>query len=360
MVEELFRWQELDVKLSQSFSPATAISRGDLFHGRRAIVRRLIDTVNQAGQHAIIYGERGVGKTSLANVLSEFLRPFSSENIASARFNCSRETSYRDIWESLFRSTGLPTKEQYDTFTPGDVFDALRQDSDRKLILIVDEFDRLSDPDVDTMFADTIKTLSDFDLDTTLILVGVADDIDDLIPEHESIDRCLVQIHLSRMPLEELAAIVTAGISTVSMEISAEAVSKYATYLWDCPTVALGLASGKQYATYLWDCPTTYTRWASLQAGQQLTTRDWPLSLRMYVQLSKRWSKKASRAFSASSIWQRQARGARTFISRPYLPVRYRPRMISVASGRVMFVSPTPELWDGRCRYRRMPGTCTG
>ena len=85
MIDELFRWQELDVKLSQVFSPATAISRRDLFHGRHAIVRRLIDTANQAGQHAIIYGERGVGKTSMANVLSGFLAPFTSEQIVSAR-----------------------------------------------------------------------------------------------------------------------------------------------------------------------------------------------------------------------------------------------------------------------------------
>ena len=189
-----FRWQELDVRLSQAFSPATAISQRDLFHGRRAIIRRLIDSVNQAGQHAIIYGERGVGKTSLANVLSDFLQPFSSETIASARVNCARESSYRNIWESLFRSVGLPIKDPYVEFTPEDVFNTLRQDSDRKLILIVDEFDRIGDPDVDTMFADTIKTLSDFDLDTTLILIGVADDVDDLITEHESIDRCLVQI----------------------------------------------------------------------------------------------------------------------------------------------------------------------
>ena len=247
MVDEILKWQEFDVKLSQAFSPATAIIRGDLFQGRRAIVRRLIDAVNQAGQHAIIYGERGVGKTSLANVLASFLEPFTSEKIISVRVNCSRETSYRQIWEFLFRELGLTLPEKPGRTTPEDVFNTLRADEGRKLILIVDEFDRLGDPDVDTLFADTIKTFSDFGLDTTLILVGVADDVDDLIEEHESIDRCLVQIHLPRMPFEELAEIVRKGVTSVGMEVSEEAAFRICTVSLGLPHYvhSLGLASGR-------------------------------------------------------------------------------------------------------------------
>ena len=247
MVDEIFQWQDFDVKLSQAFSPATAISRSVLFHGRRAIIRRLIDAVNQAGQHAIIYGERGVGKTSLANVLSDFLQPFTSEAIVSARFNCYGETTYRQIWESLFREVGLPTKEEFSPFIVSDVIDTLRRDEDRKLILIIDEFDRIQDPDIDTLFADTIKALSDFNVDTTLIVVGVADDIDDLIEEHQSVDRCLVQIHLPRMPMDELMEIVKFGISTAGMEVSDEAVSQICTIFLGLPHYAhaLGLASGR-------------------------------------------------------------------------------------------------------------------
>lgn len=248
MVEELFKWQELDVKLSQAFSPATAISRRDLFHGRQAIIRRLIDTANQAGQHAIIYGERGVGKTSMANVLSGFLAPFTSEQIVSARVNCSRETSYTQIWSSMFREIGTPVKKSpFESLTVDDVFDTLREEESRKLILIIDEFDRVEDPDIDALFADTIKALSDFDLDTTLILVGVADDVDDLITEHESVDRCLVQVHLPRMPFEEMMEIVRSGVGSAGMEASDEAVSSICAVSMGLPHYAhaLGLASGR-------------------------------------------------------------------------------------------------------------------
>jgi histone H3/H4 len=132
-------------------------------------------------------------------------------------------------------------------FTPDDVLDALRQDESRKLILIIDEFDRIEDPDIDALFADTIKALSDFNLDTTLILVGVADDVDDLITEHRSVDRCLVQIHLPRMPFDELTEIVKSGVETAGMEVSEEAVRHICAVSQGLPHYvhALGLASGR-------------------------------------------------------------------------------------------------------------------
>ena len=245
MIDELFQWQDLEIRLSQTFSPASPIVRNDFFRGRHAVMRRLINVINQSGQRAIIYGERGVGKTSLANVLSPFLERITSEDIASARVNCARETSYGDIWGSLFDQIELPAKSEYGGLSPYDVFAALRRD-DRKLILIVDEFDRIEDPDIDAMFADTIKTLSDFDVDTTLILAGVADDVDDLIAEHESVNRCLVQIHLPRMTVDELSEIIVKGIALVGMEISDEAVGRICAVSLGLPHYvhALGLTAG--------------------------------------------------------------------------------------------------------------------
>jgi len=188
-----------------------------------------------------------VGKTSSANVISDFLRPLAPGDIVSARFNCHRETSYRQIWESLFEKAELPTKGEFEPFTVNHVVNSLRNVNDKMLIFIIDEFDRIEDPDIDIMIADTVKALSDFDIDTTLILVGVADDVDDLISEHQSIDRCLVQIPLSRMPSEDLAQIVKHGISEAGMDISEEAVSEICTVSLGLPHYvhSLSIAAGR-------------------------------------------------------------------------------------------------------------------
>jgi DNA-binding NtrC family response regulator len=45
------------------FTPSAPINDKALFAGRIDQVRQVMDAVSQRGRHAVIYGERGVGKT---------------------------------------------------------------------------------------------------------------------------------------------------------------------------------------------------------------------------------------------------------------------------------------------------------
>ena len=65
--------QLLEAKISVAFSPAAPINEYSLFAGRPDQVREIIAAINQRGQHVMLFGERGVGKTSLANVLKDVL-----------------------------------------------------------------------------------------------------------------------------------------------------------------------------------------------------------------------------------------------------------------------------------------------
>jgi ABC-type uncharacterized transport system fused permease/ATPase subunit len=80
------RFQRLGFELGTVFTPAAPIDNKKLFSGRTSQLRDVIDAVNQRGQHAIIYGERGVGKTSLASVLEEYL-PTAGTNVIAPRVN---------------------------------------------------------------------------------------------------------------------------------------------------------------------------------------------------------------------------------------------------------------------------------
>ena len=55
------------------FTSSAPIDSVALLRGRSAQMQRLVEAVSQVGQHAIIYGERGVGKSSIASVLHEAL-----------------------------------------------------------------------------------------------------------------------------------------------------------------------------------------------------------------------------------------------------------------------------------------------
>jgi Cdc6-like AAA superfamily ATPase len=85
------------------------------------------------------------------------------------------------------------------------------------LVVIIDEFDRIAQDDVRREMADTIKMLSDYQTKATILLVGVADSVNELIREHHSIERALMQIHMPRMTKDELEEIIQNGLDKLKM-----------------------------------------------------------------------------------------------------------------------------------------------
>src|SRR5216684_255540 len=61
-------WQALRDELLDLFAPGAPIDEVALFSGRREQIQRLRDTLVSKGRHAAVFGERGVGKTSLAKI----------------------------------------------------------------------------------------------------------------------------------------------------------------------------------------------------------------------------------------------------------------------------------------------------
>lgn len=223
-------------EIAQTFSPNAPIDNQDLFAGRLAQLVKVLNAVSQRGQHVVIYGERGVGKTSLANIISPGLQ---AEALVAGQ-NCNQQTTFRSLWKNALRSITLISERQEAGFASGgtrviDSLDSKLGDNPTpedirymlsslpKSVLIFDEMDRVEDTTTKTLLADTIKTLSDHSVDTTLILVGVAESVDTLIAEHRSIERALVQIYMPRMSVTELNQIVDKGLARVSMTIDSDA-----------------------------------------------------------------------------------------------------------------------------------------
>ena len=170
-------------------------------------IDKAINTIFQRGQHAIIFGERGVGKTSLANTLFDFLVLTGKFNYQRARLNCAEGMTFQEMWRSIFRQLKAKLGEEEIfldqallVYPNSEIIRETFQLMDGPSIIIIDELDRVTDPKIQIALADTIKTLSDNSANTTLIMVGVADSIDQLIAEHQSIQRALVQVEMPRIP----------------------------------------------------------------------------------------------------------------------------------------------------------------
>ena len=240
MISDLQR--QLDV--GKVFTPTTPVDERSLFSGRSEQIQQVFSAVSQKGQHAIIYGERGVGKTSFANVVGQILAT-QVGTVLAPRATSDASDTYSTLWRKMFSeitmTQGKPgigfnstsdflsrtvADELPETITPDIVRRVLTNlGQGRLLIAIIDEFDRL-DESVTTQIADTIKMLSDHAVPATLVLVGVADSVDELIAEHASVERALMQIQMPRMSEHEIREIILRGMNHLEMTFEQKAADR--------------------------------------------------------------------------------------------------------------------------------------
>lgn len=211
------------------FSPGAPIDERTLLAGRKPQIEKLLDAVLQRGQHAILYGERGVGKSSLANVFASKL--FNSiRSLQIIHINCHPDDDFDAIWRKVFKrleadDESLSTRYA-NGIAPDDVVVEMSKFALNSIpIIILDEFDKIEDQTTQINIANTVKNLSDRSVRATVILVGVADSAERLVADHESVARCLRHVPMHRMFSSELREIIETRLERLGMTIDHDALA---------------------------------------------------------------------------------------------------------------------------------------
>lgn len=208
-----------------------------MFKGRQPQLLRVLDSAEAPGEHVAIFGERGVGKTSIASVAGSIgtLRGYLELRV-NCRFGDDMGSIWRRIGEQLQRQQRLAAAaEGYVQWPEQLVSGALALltapdpsstdgltalellQTHGTVVVTLDEFDRVGDSSARTELVDSMKATADQGLDVTIVIVGVASEVDALIDDHESIARGLNQVEMPRMSRDELGEIVVAGLGAAEL-----------------------------------------------------------------------------------------------------------------------------------------------
>lgn len=241
------------------FTPHTPIQSLELFLGRQSEIQRIIEHLNTPGQHSLLFGERGVGKSSLANVACDELlkhliegkflkkRCDSSDTFTTIVSKPLQEVGI-DIYVSQFENqkceggnagvkvpfanAGVNTQTTNKTTSPGCyerasspswVADQLKN---LEGLFLVDEIDSLSNPEDKKKIAELVKLLSDENSPLKILLVGIAESSLELTAGHPSVQRCLRETRLGRMTPSELSGIITKGEKKLSLKFMPPAINR--------------------------------------------------------------------------------------------------------------------------------------
>ena len=148
-------WALLEYEISTLFDGAP-IDEEDLFAGRSHEVRRILDAVFARSKHVVLFGERGVGKTSLSNV---FWKRFNKtvRSFLVARVQAGPHDDFSSLWiralEELHAVGTANDKSEYvnfntdhETLTPSQVRRELQKCGANSLpIIIIDEYNEIQE-----------------------------------------------------------------------------------------------------------------------------------------------------------------------------------------------------------------------
>lgn len=245
--EETFYEDERRLKNSgvrTVFTPHTPINQENLFKGRISEVQQILSTLNTPGQHVLLFGDRGVGKSSLANIASSKLIKIAEKELVIKR--CSKSDSFSTIFEDVLMKCGIDLSIQtknvsgnlsingllgYQKCTEhGGFLDKAQSPSwicdrvkDANILLLIDEFDSIQSKDDKHKVAELIKLLSDSNSFFKIFVVGIAASAEELTAGHPSVQRCLKEIKLAKMSQRELVDIIKSGSAKLNLSFTRDA-----------------------------------------------------------------------------------------------------------------------------------------
>ena len=221
------RFADARLALSLAFTPAQPVIDPALFAGRSDMLTTLIRSIEDQRLHVIAYGERGIGKTSLIHVLSQAAR---EARYLVSYMSCGADSAFEEAIRAVANSIPLIFHKDYGPSSPegerGDTLadllgaaplsvrqaiDALTKVTGTRVLMVLDEFDRVESSEFRLSIAELIKGLSDRACRVQIMIAGVARNLIELVDHVPSIQRNILALPVFRMTDAEVRELIQIG-----------------------------------------------------------------------------------------------------------------------------------------------------
>lgn len=210
--------------LNKVLSPSQPLQSPEFLKGRSESLYSIEKALFQRGRHVLIHGLRGVGKSSLAQTAAFKVASKEDPILIGCDQNSTFHSVVREIFDeaeqqdprliskvsesgSAFTAFGISGSGKQ-SLTEGSLKDPaslneavrllnfLAEKISGRMVVVVDEFDQVTDPHQRTLFSNLVKQISDKRVDVCLIFCGIGESPSQMMEAHPSADRYFHTVEL--------------------------------------------------------------------------------------------------------------------------------------------------------------------
>jgi uncharacterized protein len=300
---------DFGTKLATVVNAASPVRSVQHLKGRDEQLEEIERALFAIGRHIFIYGDRGVGKSSLAATAAYQYQSVDAEpilvsgspnetfnsivaNIAIQALGRSKlETRKRQNSVAMeFRGLKWITGQEVSTTdledqikTVGDATELLKQVAQKhseKPAVVLDEFDTIPDANERGKFASLLKQLGDQSINIKFFITGIGQSCKELLGAHQSAIRQLATIELNRLGWDGRLQIVHDAVNSFDLEIEDNIVYRIGLISDGFPYYIHLLLEKMLWAAY--DAPNQITKlsWEEFYSGLSVAVRETNADLR--------------------------------------------------------------------------------
>jgi Cdc6-like AAA superfamily ATPase len=221
------------------FAPTQPVTDERTFAGRTKVLKHLIEVIEHRMSHVVIFGERGIGKTSILHIIHKLA---SDSDYTVLHSTCGARSEFSSTFRTMLKGVPLrfhqsvsPTTERGDqvgglaSLLPEGEYDArelsevLSSITSTRVIILLDEYDRVESELFRQSIAELIKNLSDAAARVQLVIAGVSPNLDELIGYVPSIRRNIIGVPIQRLGGDEVREILRIGEEASGLSFTAGA-----------------------------------------------------------------------------------------------------------------------------------------